>query len=60
MRTFRIRISTNKVGSDCTLDVEMDDEDVPEDWESSGSFNREMFEILTDSGLYEWNFEEVT
>ena len=59
MRKFKIVVRTNKIGSDCSMVVELDDEDVPGDWETSSNFSREMFDELSDSGLFSWDFQEI-
>lgn len=59
-RKFRLRVSTNKVGSHCETIQEFDPRDVPEDWEMDRQFNQDMLDILFDTGLVSWDAEEIT
>lgn len=59
MRKFKITVSTNKIGSTCTRIIEMDDEDVPEDFKDDPDFHAVMEEEMWNTGLVEWDFEEV-
>lgn len=54
---FRVYARTNKVGSDVEFDIEVDDED----WEYADELKRDeiMLDMLFDSGLIEWYYEEV-
>jgi len=49
-------VSTNKVGSECRREVEIDDED----WASMTPMEREQFmsDELWGSGLFEWYYQE--
>lgn len=57
MKTFKIWVSIGLVGCRRETTVEFEDDEVPEDWEYDDDFQKEMFEILSDSGLWEWGFE---
>lgn len=55
MTLIKFEVRTKSIGSKQTDEVEIDD------WEDLDERQQEklMFEILCDSGLFEWNYEEV-
>ena len=58
-RKFRLWVQTNVIQSKCETIIELDDEDVPEDFEADRDFNNDMLDSLWDSGMLDWGFEEV-
>ena len=57
---FKGTVSTNKVGSECDFEFEVDEEDLPED---SGKREKMIHEIaqeaLWESGQIDWTYEQV-
>jgi len=54
---LKVWIATNKVGSRCETTIS-----IPKrEWERMNDLerDREVFEILSNVGLYEWSFEEI-
>lgn len=57
---FRGTVGTNKVGSDCEFEFEVDEEDLPKNTdERKRALNEIGLEALWESGMIEWNFEQV-
>lgn len=60
IRKYRGEVSTNKVGSECSFEFEIDDEDLPEDpGKRARAIDKIALEALWDSGQLEWGYEEV-
>lgn len=60
IRKYIGTVSTNKVGSGCEFEFEIDDEDLPEDPEEARSvINNIALEALWDSGKINWAYGEV-
>jgi len=54
------RVGTNKVGSECDFEFEVDEEDLPLDPEKRKEVIEDMArEAMWDSGKVDWNYEQV-
>jgi len=55
MTLIKFAVRTRLIGSELCDEVEIDD------WEDMGREEQEklMFEILCDSGMFEWNYEAL-
>ena len=58
-RKFIIWVETNKIGSRCETEVELEEWEVPENWEGDKQFNDDMLDDLWGSGLVEWGVKEI-
>jgi hypothetical protein len=60
IRKYRGVVSTNRVGSECDFEFEIDDEDLPEDpGKRERMINEIALEALWGSGQIDWDYEEV-
>ena len=57
---FKGTVSTNKVGSECEFEFEINEEDLPEDpGERERMIDKIALEELWEYGRIDWGFEEV-
>lgn len=61
IRKYEGKVSTNKIGSECEFEFEIDDDDLPEDnpGKRERMINAIALEALWDSGIIDWGYEEV-
>lgn len=57
---FKGTVSTDKVGSECEFEFEVDEDDLPEDAEERKATIHEIgLEALWESGVLDWGYEQV-
>lgn len=60
IRKYVGRVSTNRVGSECEFEFEIDDEDLPEDpIKRQREIDKIALEELWESDILEWGYNEV-
>ena len=60
IRKYKGYVRTNKVGSECEFEFEIDDEELPEDpQEREQEINEIALDALWGSGKIDWSYEEV-
>ena len=60
MLKFRGVVKTNKVGSECSFEFEVDEEGLPDGPpERSKALNDAALEALWESGQVEWDYEQI-
>ena len=57
MAKFIVYIETDKIGSRCEVDIEIPDDELPDDWETDPELIRDMMDEAMN--MAEWGFYKV-